>query len=127
MERSEQPEVYKGKFASPRDEALYRMCYGDTGGWADRSTGDDQEWGANYWLVVNKPADIAEIVQAFEDEFTAIGIFDPSVLVGNFVVGEDSYGDVKVASFLTDYEAEREFERLDEEYKAWQVREEWQE
>lgn len=104
-----------GKYASARDEVLDRMA---SDGWANASDGDVESPEGWFALIVNTPAEMPEVAQAFEDEIAEAGA-DVDALVGNFILAVDSNGFVSVDEYGTAREAQAEYARREDAYSAW--------
>lgn len=105
------------KFASARDELLHIMC---SSGWADMSEGDVESPAGYFYLISNSVPELAELVAAFQEDITSLGV-SPDDVVGHFVVVEGSSGFVGVGSFDSEADAQREFDRLGEVYTVWEI------
>jgi hypothetical protein len=108
------------KFSSARDECLYVMTLD---GWANESTGNSEAPTGWFALVVNEPAELTEILQAFdgfpdvEASWTDAEI--RAELTGAFIVSTDSQGFVYVEAFPTAGAAKTEYDARDAAYSAW--------
>lgn len=100
------PEARPGKYSSARDEVLDAIA---KEGWANKSDGDTGSVSGWFARISNSPAELRELMSAFEDQMNEAGLADPIELVGHFLVVEDQTGFVTVTkhedekSLTTDY------------------------
>lgn len=106
------------KYGCARDEVLDAMA-GD--GWATESSGDVESPTGWFAWMVNTPAEIAEILDAFPDATDAVdaGLLDADELVGAWLIAHDSQGFVDVSRFSDEREVREVFAMLDADYCAW--------
>ena len=96
-------------FGSPRDEALYVMCLGS---WACESCGSaDDALGSSWWMSNSQP-EMAEIVDAFADEFEEVGLRDRDQLIGNWLIMQ-SGAYVDVMKFPSEDEVRAAYDRVE--------------
>lgn len=85
-----------------------------TGGWANDTFGSVQE-GGHFALIIIEPRDLEEIQDAFAEE---IAMYEqiPAEMVGNYIVREDSQGNVDVNTFETESGARAMWTAVRREY-----------
>lgn len=113
MTRETSPER-PSRFASTRDEQLYLMACEAWGTDSDGSLDSPLGW---FSCVTNRPEELAEIQQAFDDYPVFAG--DISALTGNFVVVEQQSGQVSVYEFPTEAEAWEAYSAMSAAFVAW--------
>jgi hypothetical protein len=90
-----------------------------TQGWANESDGDVEAPTGHFARVTNEARDIDGVHDAFKDVIVAYGLGDESVLIGHFLVREDSQGFVDVTSYDNPIELTRDFQALQDAYAEW--------
>lgn len=93
-------ELARGKYEGShplRDEALHTMS---VQGWANESDGNVEDLSGYVSRVSNTPAELAEVLAAFDGEFPD-GL-DPQSLVGHFLLVENSQGFLYVTEYPTE-------------------------
>lgn len=113
MEREQSPEA--PRFQSPRDEALHAMW---DGLWTDASDGDLESPTNRFARVSNSEAELADVVDAFEEKFREIGV-DPRTLVGHFILGHSKEFGPVVISFDEEEDMLAAYKELVKVHRAW--------
>lgn len=116
MSEADRQETQKGKFNSARDEALYRMTLT---GWANQSSGDQASPTGFFARISIYPNELAEIIEAFEDELREVGSPEPRDLLGDFTLHEDDLGFVTVIKHDDETSAQAAYDELNAAYEAW--------
>lgn len=110
-------------------EALFQAMVTD--GWFTASSGDVEAPSGAYAYVTNTYAEVASILDAFEDTTAVYGVPADAEIVGSFVVVEDSQGFVSIERYdaqLADgtaysrgdgAAAKARYDALEAEYAAW--------
>mgnify|MGYP001791810815 CR=1 FL=1 len=106
------------KYSSARDEVLHAMS---VQGWANRSDGNVEAPTGFFAIISNSPAELAEVVAAFDEEIegTEDSDFSTSELVGHFVLVEDSQGFVGVYDYSTELGARVFYDELEDTFSKW--------
>jgi len=110
------------KYGSARDEVLDAMA---AEGWANMSSGNVESPTGWFALVVNRPAEVTEIMDAFGDDDLRhrCGAWSDdeirAELTGAFIVLTDSNGLVDVAEYETPGAAGNAYKGLEDAYGAW--------
>jgi hypothetical protein len=102
-----------------------------TGGWANESDGNVYAPMGHFARVSNEENEIASIIDAFGDVMETYGmgyvnhiqgeheLTDVNVLIGHFLVGEDSYGNVLVTRYDNPIQLTRDFQQLQDDFAEW--------
>jgi hypothetical protein len=90
-----------------------------TGGWANESDGDVSAPTGHFARVSNTIDEMSEVWQAFNEEMSAYGMDDSSVLIGHYLVVEDSQGNVTVTAYDNPIALTRDFQALQDEFAEW--------
>lgn len=114
-----------GKYDSRRDEILHSLCLA---GWSNDSFGDVEAPTGYVWRIANTWEDVRPINTEFNSLFEALEIpgmedglstMNRRILVGHFIVIEDSNGFVYVRSFDTEGAMMHEYEYRELQYSEW--------
>lgn len=90
-----------------------------TEGWANESDGSvDSPMGAFARVSVSE-AEVGEVVDAFKDVLAMYPLDSLTQLIGNWLVEEDSQGNVSVTPWGDPINLTREFQRMQDEYALW--------
>ena len=106
-----------GKFDCNRDAVLYSMTLG---AWSCRSSGDVEAPTGFFAEISNKPNELAEIVDAFEEDIEREGLTDTAELIGEFLLREDSQGFVGVDEYDTEAMLKAAYDELERQYSEWE-------
>lgn len=97
-----------GKYDTLRDEYLHGMA---SEGWGIERSGEVDAPTGWFALMINEPADMAEIADAFGSPVVGI--------IGNFVLTETSQGFGEVSIYDTPGAARAAYEELETAYSEW--------
>ena len=93
-----------------------------TGGWANESDGNVEAPTGHFARVSNSAAEMMEVCQAFADEIAMHGLTCEdahALLIGDFLVREDSQGNVFVTAYDNPIALTRDFQALQDAYALW--------
>jgi hypothetical protein len=90
-----------------------------TGGWANESGGAVDAPTGHYARITNEPTDVSGIVDAFEDTIHTYGLDDMGLLIGHWLVVEDSQGNVTVTAYDNPINLTRDYLALDDAFALW--------
>lgn len=114
-----------GKYDSRRDEILHSLCLA---GWSNDSFGDVEAPTGYVWRIANTWEDVRPINTEFNSLFEALEIpgmedglspMNRRILVGHFIVIEDSNGFIYVRSFNSEGAMMQEYEYRELQYSEW--------
>lgn len=98
-----------------RDDVLKAMAFQ---GWSNEGSGEEEATTGRFWRISNKPSEIEEISQAFEEE---LGELDAVKLIGHFLVIQ-SVDRVDVNEYETGGALRQAYLILDEAYIEWKAK-----
>lgn len=108
MER--QPKEARGRFVDLTSQMRYRLSID---GWCNESAGEP---GSGYLARISiSEQELPEIVDAFEEVLDGSGFTESGStadLIGHFLVTESEAGQVDVASYASESQVQREYERV---------------
>lgn len=91
-------------------------------GWATGQDGDVEAPTGYFWRITNLPVEMAEIRQAFDDDFVETYNEAPPAdeeLLGSYIIRENSQGLVDVISYPSEAAMIHAFDRAVEELIEW--------
>jgi hypothetical protein len=101
-------------YSSPRNQALHAVW---RNGWANASSGSPNSPTGRFARVSISEAELAGVIQAFSEEFAAIGV-DPRQLLGDSLLGTQQ-GEGIAMEFDTEQELVNAFNALERVYQSW--------
>lgn len=104
---------------TPRNEVL-RVMMDD--GWANASTGDVASPTGRFGRITNTPAELPEVVLAFEDDLQRLGLERAEELLGHFLVIDRGAGPADVVQYGSSRQLIRDYEQLKLAYALWRAR-----
>lgn len=110
------PEEPRTRFASIRDEVLYRLS---TSEWDCASSGSTDSPSGWFAKISNSTHELGDLQDALGESFESLGIADPVELVGHFLLLEDYQGFVTVNQFANEDQLSGVYDVLEEIYVAW--------
>jgi hypothetical protein len=94
-----------------------------SGGWANESDGSVGAPTGHFARVSNSREEVEGIpggvIETFEDVINTYGLEDMDLLIGHFLVVEDSQGFVHVTEYDSEVELTRAFQELQDAYSLW--------
>lgn len=108
--------AHKGKFGNARERVLYQMS---VDGWANESSGEVEATTGYFAKIVVEPAELPEVVDAFEEEIADAGMTDTQELIGNWLLLENALGQIAVRAYEGREELDHDYRILSEAYGAW--------
>jgi hypothetical protein len=88
-------------------------------GWCNEFSGDVECPTGFFARMSNTAREVAEIAEAFEEDFKELGLVDINELVGHFLLMEDSDGFVSVVKYEDEELLKYDYRRLDDVYCYW--------